>query len=86
VQVQYGYRKPQGSHSRVRGTWGWPSVGLWKALPALPWGARHCGQPESPYDLGGKIDMGQRALRALRAEDIQAWPCYFFSRRHRRAR
>jgi hypothetical protein len=21
--------------------------------------------------------MGQRALRALRAEDIQAWPCYF---------
>jgi hypothetical protein len=29
---------------------------------------------ESAYSPVGEIDMGQRALRA---EDIQAWPCYF---------
>ena len=50
------------------------------ALWALP---SPCGQAGSAYDLGGEIDIGQRALWGAAghpgAEDSQAWPCYFFA-------
>jgi putative ABC transport system substrate-binding protein len=55
----------------------WAPVGLWKALPrgALP----HCGQGGSAYDLGGEIDMGQRASRGAAGGGHTGFAVLFFA-------